>query len=100
MFCARSPRPAVVAIVMSVRDIAPLNGSSSRSVVVELIVTSYGRHTLLFGEAGTHVRNATHAGTGCATALDAVADQQGEPLRLASATNRTGKKVLPHVCDI
>jgi hypothetical protein len=26
MFCARSPRPAVVAIVMSVRGIAPLNG--------------------------------------------------------------------------
>ena len=37
MFCARSPRPAVVAIVMSVRGIAPLHGSSSRSVVVELI---------------------------------------------------------------
>ena len=51
------PRPAVVAIVMSVRGIAPLNGSSSRSVVVELIRSPpYGYRMLPVGAAGTHVR--------------------------------------------
>jgi hypothetical protein len=78
-----------VAIVMSVRGIAPLNGSSSRSVVVELIRSPpYGYRMLPVGAAGTHVRNATHAGTGRATAFDAVADRPGRAARLASATNR------------
>ena len=89
MFCARPPCPAVVAIVMSVRGIAPLNRLSSRSVVVELIRSSpCSCRTLPFGAAGTHVRNATHAGTGRVTAPDAVADRTGRAAWFAPATNR------------
>jgi hypothetical protein len=80
---ARCPLRAVVAIVTSARGIAPLKRSSSRSVVVELIGSPpYGCPTLPFCAAGTHVRNATHAGTRGATALYAVADRAGEPLGL------------------